>query len=271
MTKRVLTAVMLTSLAAAGLGCGYYKPEAVNNFLLQPRDMVVSATEYRVYPPDVLSFQSRTVPEISGVSQQIRPDGKVNLPLVGEVYVAGKTPREIEQILAKAAQDYYEVTTDATVNVSGYNSQRYYVFGQVGSPGPKRWTGRDSLLDALASAQPTALAWPERIWVVRSEGNQVGGQQWPQGAKASSKYRLWGIHPEQAGQPRHRMLVNLAAMYEHGDLSQNILLKPNDIIYVQPNPFAKVGLAIQNVLFPVRPALSAASTPAQFATAGAVP
>jgi hypothetical protein len=67
------------------------------------------------------------------------------------------------------------------------------------------------------------------------------------------------------------MLVNLAAMYEQGDLSQNVLLKPNDIIYVQANPFAKVGLALQNVLFPVRPALSAASTPASFATAGTMP
>lgn len=269
MTKcNVLLAVVLMALAT---GCNtYYDASTVNAFLQRPRDSVVSADEYRIYPPDAISISSRTILELQDVTQQVRPDGYLNLPLLGEIYVAGKTPKEIEDVLAEQAKAYYE-ETDATVNIAGYNSQKYYIFGQVGGAGPRRWTGRDTLLDALASAQPTQLAWPERIWVVRGDSPQVGGQEWPEGKQASRQYRLWGVHPEQPGNPRHRMLVNLTAMYEKGDFSQNILLKPNDIIYVQANPFAKVGLAIQNVLFPVRPALSAMSTPAQFAAAGATP
>lgn len=267
MTKRHLLLILIAG--ATMLGCDtYYEPEAVNAFLQRPRESVVSADEYRVYPPDSLTITSRTVGELQEVTQQVRPDGYLNLPLLGEVYVAGKTPKEIEAVLAKQAEAYYE-ETDATVNIAGYNSHKYYVFGQVGSAGPKRWTGRDTLIDALAAARPTTLAWPERIWVVRGDQPQVGGQEWPEGKTASQQYRLWGVHPEEKANPRHRMLVNLTAMYEKGDMSQNILLKPNDIIYVQANPFAKVGLALQNVLFPVRPALSAAATPAQFATVGA--
>ncbi|MFP4354901.1 MAG: polysaccharide biosynthesis/export family protein [Phycisphaerae bacterium] len=271
MRNTLALCIVLVS-AMAMVGCDtYYDASSVNAFLQTPRDSVVSATEYRTLPPDVISISSRTIKEIEGgASQQIRPDGKVNLPLVGEIYVAGKTPNEIEQVVAEAYTDYYE-QTDASVNIVGYNSQRFYVFGQVGSPGPKRWTGRDALLDVLAAAQPTRMAWPERIWLVRGDSPQVGGQEWPEGATGSSTYRLWGVHPEQEGNPRHRMLVNLTAMYENGDLSQNVLLKPNDIIYVQPNPFAKVGLALQNVLFPVSPIVQAGRAPAQIATAGSVP
>ncbi len=272
MNTYAFRSLMVACLTAACLGgCAQYDASSVNAFLQEPRDMVVSATEYRIYPPDVISISSRTVEEFKGgTSQQIRPDGKVNLPLAGEIYVAGKTPDEVEEIITKAFSDYYE-QPDATVNVVGYNSQRFYVFGQVGAPGPKRWTGRDSLLDALAAAHPTRMAWPERIWLVRGDEPQVGGREWPQNTKGSLGYRLWGVQPEQEGNQRHRMLVNLTAMYEQGDLSQNVLLKPNDIIYVQPNPFAKVGLALQNVLFPVSPIVSAAQAPARIATAGTTP
>jgi len=57
------------------------------------------------------------------------------------------------------------------------------------------------------------------------------------------------------------------AMVEKGDMANNILLRPNDIIYVQPNPFAKVGLWIQNLLFPIRPAVQTITTPSAAAAA----
>ena len=56
-------------------------------------------------------------------------------------------------------------------------------------------------------------------------------------------------------------MINLMAMVRNGDLTNNILLKPNDVIYVQPNPLAALGEGIQMVLFPVRPAMDAASVP----------
>ena len=55
-------------------------------------------------------------------------------------------------------------------------------------------------------------------------------------------------------------------MVESGDMSNNILLQPGDVIYVQPSPLAKVGLMIQNLLLPIRPAAEAVSAPARAAT-----
>jgi len=165
----------LLALAAVCLGAaaGCYNPKHVNAFLHEPRAAVVGV-EYHVMPPDVIMIASRYVKEIDQQTQQIRPDGKINLPLVGEVFVAGKTPAEIEQALTEASKEYYE-QVDATVMIQGYNSQKFYVFGQVGQPGPMPWTGRDTLLDALAKAQPTPLAWPERIIVVRGDDPQEAG------------------------------------------------------------------------------------------------
>ncbi len=229
--------------------CGCYNAGQVRAFLGKPR-APVSGLEYRVYPPDVIAITSLHVPEINGVSQMVRPDGKINLPLLGEIYAAGKTPAEIESALTEAAKDYYE-QVDATVTISGYNSQRFYVFGQVAQRGPVAWTGRDTLLDVLASAQPTPLAWPERIIVLRPADPQGGGYATSQ---PSVWYRATGVHWPPNDKPPKKMIINLMAMVESGDMANNILLMPNDVIYVQADPFAKLALAIEKVMFPVRAA-----------------
>jgi protein involved in polysaccharide export with SLBB domain len=262
------TKTNLVCVIAVFLGCclsgGCYDNKKLKAFLLEPR-APVSGTEYRVLPPDRISITSIHVPEISGVKTQVRPDGKINLPLVGEVYVAGKTPKEIEEEIDKAAKEYYE-QVDSTVEVVAYMSQRFYVFGQVGRPGPMPWTGRDTLLDVLAVAQPTPLAWPERIMIVRGDEPQVGGYAT---TKPSTSYTRTGVNPPAKGKPRKTMVINLLAMIESGDMANNILLLPNDVVYVQPNPLARVGLAIQMLLFPIRPAVEAVVTPAGAAAAAA--
>lgn len=262
------TRLGLLVVFCASLGGCTYDAEKLEAFLQQPPDRVVSGDEYRVYPPDAISITSLHVPEISGQTARMRPDGYINLPLLGELYIAGKTCNEIEQQLMEAARNYYE-QVDATVNVAAYNSQNYYVLGQVRGAGPRPWTGRDTLLGALAQAQPTSLAWPERIILVRGDRPQDGGRMPEDGD--SFAYQHKGIDPESEDNPRHKMVINLKAMVEHGDMCNNILLKPNDIIYVQPNPFAKVGLALQNLLFPVRPAIQTAGLPTAASAAVGAP
>jgi protein involved in polysaccharide export with SLBB domain len=236
-------------LAFLALTAGCYDATELNGFLSKPRSPV-SGVEYRVLPPDTLQITSRRVPEINGTTQRIRPDGKINLPLLGEVSVAGKTPKEIEEAITKAAREYYD-EADATVTIAGYESQRFYVYGQVGTPGPMPWTGYDTLLDALCKAHPTPLAWPERIIVVRGAEPQESGPT-SQPAQGSGLYSLTGVHKEGKESPRYKMTINLMAMVKSGDLTNNILLKPNDVIYVQPNPFAEVGLAVEAFFFPFR-------------------
>src|SRR5689334_23495862 len=97
----------------------------------------VSATEYRVAPPDKLSIHASGIAALESVTVAIRPDGMIQLNLIGEVYVAGKTPREIGKVLTAAAERYYNNAT-VQVDVAEYNSKFYEVFGTaVREPGRK--------------------------------------------------------------------------------------------------------------------------------------
>ena len=57
------------------------------------------------------------------------------------------------------------------------------------------------------------------------------------------------------------MRVNLMAMIKKGDMSKNVYLQPDDVIYVPANPLAAVGLALQQLLLPIRPAAETISVP----------
>ena len=242
---------LLVFLAPCG-GC--YNHTDVKAFLANPPRPVAIA-EYRVYPPDQLLISSDNMQEFKaelgkrGMLIDVKPDGKINLPLLGEVYVAGKTLKEIEKEILKAASAYYsEATCD--LDILQYNSQKYYVFGQVNNPGPKAWSGRDSVIDALAISQPTEMAWVERIVIVRAETPNVGGYE----RKESKQYVYTGVNPDRRGHPRKRMVVNMMAMIRSGDMSGNILLHPGDVVYVQPTPMARMGIFFRQIGFPLREA-----------------
>jgi len=303
---------LATLLCLSVVGCGGGGADRLKAFLREPRGPV-AGLPYRVLPPDTLTFRSFYVPEINNITQQVRPDGKVNLPLVGEIDVAGKTAKEIEEAITKAAKDFYE-QVDANVQVSGFNSQRIFVFGQVSRPGPQAWNGRNTLLDVLAECLPTELAWPERIIVVRGGPPLRGGylddeeleklakEAEPAEAAAQEDEEPFAegdekpaagvvakvapaeggaIHPTKgddaatpADKPKaHTMRFNMIAMIKKGDMSKNVYLEPDDVIYVPANPLAAVGLAIQQILLPIRPAAETVSTPAsaaRMATTGGI-
>jgi polysaccharide export outer membrane protein len=252
---------VLAGLSAGLAGC--YDNSQVQAFLRKPREPI-PGVEYRVLPPDVLHVTSIHVPEINDVIQQIRPDGKINLPLVGEIYVVWKTPKEIEEEINLAAGRYYG-QVDCTVRVAQFNSQKIFIFGQVFRAGPVPFTGHDTLLDALCYAKPTELAAPEHIVVVRGSGPAEGGQG---DIPPSAKYKTTGVRPERADCPPHKLEINLYAMIKDGDMSNNILLQSGDVIYVRPNVLAAIGLAVQQLLFPVRPAVETVTTPAAVTAGG---
>lgn len=204
-------------------------------FLQAHRHDVVGVT-YRLEPPDVIVIESPTSPEIDQDMQRLRSDGKITLRLLGEVQVAGLTPEEIAAKLAGLLEKYYE-SPKVTVRVAAYESKNIYAFGQVQRRGPHPFTGRDTVLDLIANAQPTFIAWGEQVKVIRPSAN-----------------------PDE----RHEITVNVDEMMKDGDLTENFLLQEGDIVYVPPTPLGWVGLQIQQVFYPVSPALSAYRSPVQF-------
>jgi polysaccharide export outer membrane protein len=252
-TKGLVRLVLCACGALQIVGCSQKSDiDRLQVFLSQQRPPI-SGVEYRVLPPDVLSFRSAYVPEINSIKQQIRPDGNVTLPLVGDIFVADCTLQEIAEKVAWAARRYYN-RVRLTVYVEQYNSQKIYVWGEVSRPGPLPWTGSDTLLDVLAKVQPTRLAWPEKIKVIRAKQPTKGGYVPP------SKEQLQNSQTQNKFGAEH-LTINLLAMIKSGDMSHNVLLRPDDVIYVPPNPFAEVGLAVQTILLPLQPVVKTVQVP----------
>jgi polysaccharide export outer membrane protein len=178
-------------------------------------------------PPDSIAVHAPAAPEIDGVRQTVRPDGKVTLRLLGEVHVAGLTTKEVAEKLEAQLSRYY-VAPEVVVEIAAYRSQFYYVFGQVARPGAKPYTGRDTLLKALADAKPTFLAWRSQVRVVR---------------------------PSPDEKERKTVIVDLDEMVRTGDVNKNFLLQEGDIIEVPPTPLAWLGLRVREVLYPLQPAM----------------
>lgn len=222
-------------VAAAGSGCAS-KYEDLQAFVQAHNHDVVAST-YRIEPPDVLRISSPTSPEVNGITAAVGSDGKIQLRLLGSVKVSTLTSKEaaakLEQLLAR-----YYVDPKVEVSVSGYQSKKIYIFGQVGSTGPRPFTGRDTLMDVLAGSQPNQVAWGSRVRVIRPSAK-----------------------PDEV----HEIVVNVDRMMQEGDLRGNFLLQQGDIVYVPPTPLGWLGLRIQEALFPFTPLFYGYTWPANVA------
>lgn len=249
-TRPVGPAVALgIALCALLSGCATDQDALVR--FLATADAPGRGGEYHVMPPDVLTIQASPTEEYANRTVKVGPDGKAFLPLVGAFELAGKTTTEIAGELTENLRDYYE-DVQVTVTISQYASQKYYVMGEVSRPGVYPYTGNDSLLAAIAGAGPTRLAWPERVYLVRGLDPLPGES----GLEVNADGRVGG--------KLQKIRINIMEMARDGDLSANVTLAQNDVIFVPANPFAKVGLAIQNLLLPATPAVQAAGFPYDF-------
>ena len=114
-----------------------------------PDEAAVSA-DYRLVPGDKLRIEVYKDAQLSQ-SLQIRPDGKITLPLLGDIAAAGRTPLELREGIAQSLKQYI---TEPVVTVMVVESvpPTVYVMGEVNSPGPQPLHGQITVLQALATA-----------------------------------------------------------------------------------------------------------------------
>jgi len=122
---------------------------------------------------DVLAINVWKEPEISR-SIPVRSDGKISLPLVGEVQASGRTPLTLEQDIAAKLRSYID-EPEVTVIVQQINSQKFNILGQVVRPGSYLLTNASTVLDAIALAGGFRdFAKQKSIYVLRQ--NPGGGE-----------------------------------------------------------------------------------------------
>jgi polysaccharide export outer membrane protein len=231
-TTRIL--LMLAAIVALA-GCETYTD--YSSFIRDPKP-IVSDQAYRIAPPDTIMITSKRIREINNHREQIRPDGKITLPLLGSYFIAGKTCEEASAELQAIAKEFYD-DADVSLRVVGYASKKIFVFGEVSLAGPYPYDGSNTVLETLAIAQPTRLADPTRIHILRPGPNNTLVK---------------------------RMTINLDKMVKTGDCDLDAVLEEGDIVYVPANGLATVGLALQQVLLPIQPAASTVQAPSTFDT-----
>jgi polysaccharide export outer membrane protein len=134
----------------------------------------------------------------------VRSDGKISMPLVGEIQAAGKTPVQLEDEITTKLRSF--ITEPAvTVMVLKINSLKFNVMGEVARPGSYSLAARTTIVDAIATA---------------------GGFR-----DFAKKKSIYVLHQKPDG-TEARLTFNYSAFIKGKNPKQNILLQSGDTVVV---------------------------------------
>jgi len=139
------------------------RPEGVNPAAKVGKDYIIGAD-------DVLDVNVWKEQELTR-TLQVRPDGKISMPLLGDVQAAGMTPGQLAQNVSERLKKFL-TAPQVTVILTQINSQRVYVIGEVTRPGAYPVLPGMTVLQAISSAGGlTQFANSKKIFVMRNENH----------------------------------------------------------------------------------------------------
>ena len=173
-----------------------------------PPDASVPA-DYRIGPGDTLKVYVFQNEELS-TTVPVRPDGKISTPLVEDMIAVGKSPSQLARDIEKSLAEYVKSPkVNVVVMVAASVFSQVKVIGQVKTPQALPYRDGMTVLDAvLAVGGLGQFAAGNRAHIVRTEdGKQL------------------------------EIKVKLDALVNSGDMKQNLLLKPGDVLVVPETRF----------------------------------
>lgn len=157
---------------------------------------------YVIGPEDMLSIVYWKDKDMSA-DAQVRPDGRIALPLINEVQAAGLTPEQLREKLTEESKKYME-DASITVVVRQINSRKAFITGEIYKPGPYPLTSPTTVIQLIAMAGGLReYANAKKIVIMRSENGK-----------------------------QKSLPFNYKDVAEGKNLQQNIELKPGDTVIV---------------------------------------
>jgi polysaccharide biosynthesis/export protein len=133
------------------------------------------AEGYRLGPKDLLQIQVFEAPEFNS-EVRVGEDGRINLPVVGELFVDGLTDHELAARVKTLLEERYVQRATVVIQVKEFRSRPISVIGAVTRPGPLSFSGRWNLLEVLTAAGGLAPQHGDVIYVLRRAENGLSDQ-----------------------------------------------------------------------------------------------
>lgn len=175
---------------------------------------------------DAVVVRATGYPEYSGQAESIRMDGTVTLEDVGEVYLNGLTPEEATEAVRDRYSAYVTDTDAFVLQVTAINSKKYYITGVPPyKPRTVKFLGDTLLIDALTGAiADENLVDTDNILVIR-------------------------------GDPENPLVISCDydAIRFQGYTRDNILIRENDVIYLNPSWIGYITWFVSALLAPLQP------------------
>jgi polysaccharide export outer membrane protein len=158
---------------------------------------------YAIGAGDVLEISVWKNPELT-VTVPVRPDGRISVPLLGDVQAAGMTPLALKATLTDGYKEYV-TAPGVSVVVKEIHSRKVFVTGEVAHPGVFDLQERTKLMQALALAG---------------------------GLTPYAKGRVIVLRDNRDGKEDRRYEFDLGAIISGKRTQDNILLIPGDTLFV---------------------------------------
>lgn len=211
LANRCVSAIGLVGFAVSGCAASAEKGKE-----LPPAPFVSQAAapgeDYAIGPLDQLTVFVWRNPEL-GASVQVRPDGRITLPLITDMVAVGKTPTKLADDIRDALGTYIKdpIVSVIVNNFTGTYSQQIRIVGATERPAAVPYRAEMTLLDAMIA---------------------VGGlSQYAAGNRA----RLIRYDPKSGTQ--QEFILKIDSLLKRGDIKANVKLAPGDVIIIPESAF----------------------------------
>ena len=156
----------------------------------------------------------------------ISEEGTITLPLLGKIRADGLTVDQLTHEIATRLRADYFVNPQVILSVVDYRSKRVYILGEVKNPGSHGMERENTtLIELISMAGGATEKRGKKAFVLRGAYEDIAS-----GGKINELV-----------EKKEPIVVDLQRLLERGDLTANVKLEPDDVVYIPPRVFINIA------------------------------